>query len=159
MSVAERITSQQPGTLPIKRSLPASRLWQKIALGIILLLSGVLNFWALDQMGYSNTYYSAAVKSMLQSWHNFFFVSLDAAGFVSVDKPPLGLWLQAASAKIFGFSGVSLILPQAIAGLLSVALLYYLVRRSFGTGAGLLAALALAITPVSVAVSRANIID
>lgn len=159
MSVAERITYQEPGTLPIKRSTTASRPWQKIALGFILLLSGVLNFWALDQMGYSNTYYAAAVKSMLQSWHNFFFVSFDAAGFVSVDKPPLGLWLQAASAKIFGFSGVSLILPQAIAGLLSVALLYYLVRRIFGPSTGLLSALALAITPVSVVVSRNNIID
>jgi 4-amino-4-deoxy-L-arabinose transferase-like glycosyltransferase len=159
MSVAERITYQEPGTLPIKRSTTASRPWQKIALGFILLLSGVLNFWVVDQMGYSNTYYAAAVKSMLQSWHNFFFVSFDAAGFVSVDKPPLGLWLQAASAKIFGFSGVSLILPQAIAGLLSVALLYYLVRRIFGPGTGLLSALALAITPVSVVVSRNNIID
>jgi 4-amino-4-deoxy-L-arabinose transferase-like glycosyltransferase len=159
MSVAERITYQQPETLPLKRSTTASRPWQKIALGIILLLSGVLNFWALDQMGYSNTYYAAAIKSMLQSWHNFFFVSFDAGGFVSVDKPPLGLWLQAASAKIFGFSGVSLILPQAIAGLLSVALLYYLVRRIFGPGTGLISALALAITPVSVVVSRNNIID
>src|SRR5579884_1514362 len=105
MSVAERIPMyHEPAPLPLKRSTTASRPWQKIALGIILLLSGVLNFWALDQMGYSNTYYAAAVKSMLQSWHNFFFVSFDAAGFVSVDKPPLGLWLQAASAKIFGFS-------------------------------------------------------
>jgi 4-amino-4-deoxy-L-arabinose transferase-like glycosyltransferase len=160
MSVAERIpTYHEPATLPIKRSTTASHPWQKVALGIILLLSGVLNFWALDQMGYSNTYYAAAVKSMLQSWHNFFFVSFDAAGFVSVDKPPLDLWLQAASAKIFGFSGVSLILPQAIAGLLSVALLYYLVRRIFGPGTGLLSALALAITPVSVVVSRNNIVD
>ncbi len=160
MSVAERIPMyHEPAPLPLKRSTTASRPWQKIALGIILLLSGVLNFWALDQMGYSNTYYAAAVKSMLQSWHNFFFVSFDAAGFVSVDKPPLGLWLQAASAKIFGFSGVSLIFPQAIAGLLSVALLYYLVRRIFGPGTGLLSALALAITPVSVVVSRNNIID
>jgi 4-amino-4-deoxy-L-arabinose transferase-like glycosyltransferase len=143
----------------LKRSTAPTSLWQKIALGIILLVAGVLNFWGLDQMGYSNTYYAAAVKSMLQSWHNFFFVSLDAGGFVSVDKPPLALWIQTASAKLFGFSGVSLILPEAIAGLLSVAVLYYLVRRVFGPGAGLVAALALAVMPVSVVVSRNNLVD
>jgi 4-amino-4-deoxy-L-arabinose transferase-like glycosyltransferase len=143
----------------LKRSTAPTSLWQKIALGIILLVAGVLNFWGLDQMGYSNTYYAAAVKSMLQSWHNFFFVSLDAGGFVSIDKPPLALWIQTASAKLFGFSGVSIILPEAIAGLLSVAVLYYLVRRVFGPGAGLVAALALTVMPVSVVVSRNNLVD
>ena len=68
---------------------------------------------------------------------------------VSVDKAPLGLWVQAASAKVFGFSGLSLLVPEALAGVLSVAVLYYLVARVFGAGAGLVAALALALTPVS----------
>ncbi len=84
---------------------------------------------------------------MLTSWSNFFFVSFDA-GFVSVDKPPLGLWIQAASAWLFGFHGWALLLPQAIAGVLSVALIYHLVRRPFGPVAGLLAALVLAVTPI-----------
>jgi 4-amino-4-deoxy-L-arabinose transferase-like glycosyltransferase len=159
MSFTEQIRYTPPDTVPSKRSPLASRPWQTISLGFILGFAAVLNFWSLDQMGYSNTYYAAAVKSMLMSWHNFFFVSFDPAGFVSVDKPPLGLWLQVISAKIFGYSGVSLILPEAIAGVISVALLYYLVRRIFGTGAGLLAALALAITPVSVVVSRNNLLD
>ncbi len=96
---------------------------------------------------------------MLKNWHNFFFVSFDGAGLVSVDKPPLGLWLQAASVKLFGFSGFSVLLPEAVAGVLSVALLYVLVRRAFGPIAGLLAALILAVTPVSVATSRDNIVD
>jgi 4-amino-4-deoxy-L-arabinose transferase-like glycosyltransferase len=96
---------------------------------------------------------------MLQSWHNFFFNAFDPGGFVTIDKPPLGFWLQVASAKVFGFSGLSLMLPQALAGVLSVAVLYHLVSRSFGAVAGLLAALALAVMPVSVAASRNNIVD
>jgi len=42
---------------------------------------------------------------------------------------------------------------------LSVALLYHLVRRHFGVVAGLLAALALAISPISVITNRNNTID
>ncbi|MDQ3227078.1 MAG: glycosyltransferase family 39 protein, partial [Chloroflexota bacterium] len=121
----------------------------------ILALSAVLNMGKLTSEGYGNTYFAATVKNMLTSWHNFFFVSFDA-GFVSVDKPPLGLWIQAASAKVFGFHGWSIMLPQAVAGVLSVALLYYLVRRASGPVAGLLAALTLALTPISVAVNHHN---
>jgi 4-amino-4-deoxy-L-arabinose transferase-like glycosyltransferase len=129
--------------------------WQRIALAAILCLSAFLNIFRLTDAGYGNSYYAAAVKDMLTSWHNFFFVSFDA-GFVSVDKPPLGLWVQAASAYLFGFNGLSLLLPQAIAGVLSVALLYHLVSRVFGPVAGLVAALTLAVTPVAVAVERTN---
>jgi 4-amino-4-deoxy-L-arabinose transferase-like glycosyltransferase len=133
----------------------SSSSWHRVALAAILCLSAFLNLFQLTEAGYGNGYYAAAVKDMLTSWHNFFFVSFDA-GFVSVDKPPLGLWIQAASAYLFGFSGLSLLLPQAIAGVLSVALLYHLVSRVFGRVAGLVAALALAVTPVAVAVERTN---
>ena len=91
---------------------------------------------------------------MLTSWRNFFFVTFDA-GFVSVNKPPLGFWIQAASAKVFGFQGWSISPPQALAGC-SVALVYHLVRRAMGPAAGLIAALTLALTPISVAISRHN---
>ena len=69
-------------------------------------------------------YYAATVLSMLQSWHTFFFVSFDPGGFVTVDKPPLGFWIQAASARLLGFSGLSILLPEALAGVASVAVLY-----------------------------------
>lgn len=134
-------------------------LWQRITLAAILLASIFMNFYQLGQNGYANTYYAAAIRSMLDSWHNFFFVSFDPGGFVTVDKPPLGFWLQAASAKIFGFSPFSIFLPQALAGVLSVLLLYILVKRHFGVTAGLLAALALAISPISVVTNRNNTID
>ena len=129
--------------------------WHRMVLTAVLALSAFLNLSWLTSEGYGNLYYAATVKDMLRSWHNFFFASYDA-GFVSVDKPPLGFWIQAASAYLFGFHGWSILLPQALAGVLCVALLYYLVHRSFGPVAGLLAALALALTPISVATNRHN---
>lgn len=141
------------------RTISLSDSWDRVGLAAVLILAGALNFYGLDREGYGNTYYASAVRSMMQNWHNFFFNSFDPGGFVTIDKPPLGFWLQVVSVKILGFNGVALMLPQAIAGVLSVALLYYLVRRVFGGAAGLLAALALATTPISVVASRNNIID
>lgn len=132
---------------------------EKIAFSLIMLLSAVMNFANLSIEGYGNQYYAAGVKSMTMSLKNFFFVSFDPAGFVTIDKPPLGFWIQAISAKIFGFSGWSILLPEALAGVISVALIYYLVKRSFGSAAGLISALCLAVTPVFVAVSRNNTVD
>lgn len=146
----------------LTRSAPAkhrTETWQLVTLTAVLSLATFLHFYQLEQEGYANLYYAAAVKSMLTSWHNFFFVSFDAAGFVTVDKPPLGLWIQAASAWLFGFSGWSLLLPQVLAGVLSVALLYHLVQRTFGVTAGLLAALILTLTPISIAANRNNTMD
>ncbi|SFS76666.1 glycosyltransferase family 39 protein [Marininema halotolerans] len=125
----------------------------------ILILATLLSAWNLSQVGYGNTYYAVTVKSMLESAHNFFFASYDAGGFVTVDKPPVALWIQAASAWIFGFSGWSILLPQVIAAVLSVALLYRLVAKRFGRTSGLIAALILALSPISVAVSRTNNLD
>jgi len=129
------------------------------ALGAIVILAAVLRFANLNALGYANHYYTAAVESMLKSWHNFFFVAAEPGGSVSVDKPPVGLWLQAISAYFFGVNGFAVLLPQILAGILSVIVLYHLVRRKFGTVAGLLAALALAVTPVVVATDRNNTID
>ena len=130
-----------------------------VALAAVLLLATGLNFYRLSANGYGNIYYATAVRSMLESWHNFFFVSFDPGGFLSVDKPPLGLWLQAISARVFGFSWLGLLLPEAISGVVSIALVWRVVRISFGPEAGVLAALALAVTPVSVITSRDNVLD
>ncbi|EKS4343492.1 glycosyltransferase family 39 protein [Clostridium sporogenes] len=132
---------------------------ENIALSLILILSLILNLANLNIEGYANQYYAAGVKSMTLSLKNFFFVSFDPASFVSIDKPPLGFWIQAIFAKIFGFSGWSIILPQAIAGVVSVGLIYVIVKRSFGTVAGLISAICLSVTPVFVAVSRNNTCD
>src|SRR5579864_3310151 len=90
-------------------------------LGVVLLVAAGLDFFRLSSAGFANTYYAAAVRSMSESWHNFFFSSFDPGGFVTIDKPPVGFWFQVLSVKLFGFHGVSLLLPEALAGVLSVA--------------------------------------
>ncbi len=119
----QELTQKRAALSGRARALVSNPPWHGLALAAILILSAFLNLYDLTGEGYSNNYYSAAVKNMLTSWHNFFFVSFDA-GFVSVDKPPLGFWIQAASAYVFGFHRWSLLLPQALAGILCVALLH-----------------------------------
>lgn len=130
--------------------------WQRAALFGILVLAAVLNFYQLGQNGYTNEFYAAAVRSMLTSWHNFFYDAYDPGGFITIDKPPVAFWFQTISAFIFGFSGLSILIPSAVAGVLSVALVYDMIRRAFGQIAGLLAALALAVTPIFVIMNRHN---
>jgi 4-amino-4-deoxy-L-arabinose transferase-like glycosyltransferase len=132
--------------------------WHRLALGAITLISVFMNFYRLGQNGFG-TFYPAAVRSMMDNWHNFFFASYDPGGFVTIDKPPVGFWFEVLSAKIFGFNSVSILLPEALAGVLAVLLLYYLVRRHFGVVAGLLAALALALSPISIVTNRNDTID
>jgi 4-amino-4-deoxy-L-arabinose transferase-like glycosyltransferase len=136
-----------------------ARKLEYLAVAVIVLLAAALRFSNLDSLGYANHYYTAGVKSMLQSWHNFFFVAAEPGGSVTIDKPPVGLWLQAISAYFLGVNGFSVLLPQLLAGTISVAVLYHLVRRSFGPVPGLSAALTLAITPIVVATDRNNTID
>jgi 4-amino-4-deoxy-L-arabinose transferase-like glycosyltransferase len=148
------------GATRLRARLPAVRVGpQHLMLAGVLALSAVLNTHRLSQNGFANIYYSAGVKSMLRSWHNFFFVSFDPSGLVTVDKPPLGLWVQAASAQLFGFAPLSILLPEAIMGVLAVAALYYIVARRFGWIAGIASALALAVFPSFVAVSRDSGVD
>ncbi len=122
----------------------------------LLVVAAVLDLWALDRNGWANTYYSAAVRSMSGSWHNFFYNSFDSAGVMTVDKPPLALWVQALSVRAFGFSSWSMLVPQALMGIGTVALAYDLTRRVFGRPAGFVAGLVLALTPITVAISRHN---
>ena len=142
-------------TLALRRRLGVEHL----ALTAVLALSALLNMRLLSRNGYGNIYYSAAVKSMLGSLHNLLFVSFDPGGLIAVDKPPLGLWVQALSAKLFGFSPLSLLLPEAILGVAAVATMYAIVSRRFGAVAGIASAFALAVFPSFVAVSRDNNLD
>ena len=123
----------------------------------VVALAFALSSWHLSAVGLGNTYYAAAVRSMTQSWGNFFFGAFDPGGMITVDKPPVFLWVGAASARIFGFSSWSILLPSAIAGAATVGLLWIIVRRTFGTFAATTAALTLALTPITVAVDRLNL--
>ena len=96
------------------------------------------------------TFYGAAARSMSQSWHDFIFGSFDPAGTITVDKLPGALWVQALSLRAFGFHIWALVLPQVVEGVLTVLVLYHAVRLLAGPVAGLVAAVALAATPVTV---------
>ena len=125
-------------------------------LAAVVALAAVLNLWRLSQNGWANRFYSAADRSMSASWHNFVYAALDPSGVMTVDKPPLALWVQALSVRLFGYHPLSVLVPQALMGVLSVALVYDLTRRRFGRGGGFAAGLVLALTPITVAVSRHN---
>ncbi|MEC1645920.1 ArnT family glycosyltransferase [Bacillus halotolerans] len=125
----------------------------------ILLAAAFLNIYHIWQDDAANQYYLAAVKSMTQSFHNFFYASFDPSGFVTVDKPPVVLWIQTLFALIFGVHTWSVIIPQALAGVGSVILLHRMIKPTFGIGAARIAALVMALTPIAVAVSRTNNID
>ena len=122
----------------------------------LLIVAALLNLWGLSKNGFANDYYAGAVRSMASSWHAFLYGSLDSAGLMTVDKPPLALWVQALSARVFGFHSLSLLIPQALMGVASVGLVYDLVRRVWGRAGGFTAGAVLALTPISVAVSRHN---
>jgi 4-amino-4-deoxy-L-arabinose transferase-like glycosyltransferase len=148
---------------PLRRSRPLRSLPRAVTqlrarpeLAGVMTVAAALNLWGLSINGFANTYYSAAVRSMTTSWHNFVFISLDRTGLMTVDKPPLALWVQALSARVFGFNSLSLLIPQALMGVAATGLIYDLTRRRFGRPAGFAAGLALAATPVVVAVSRHN---
>jgi 4-amino-4-deoxy-L-arabinose transferase-like glycosyltransferase len=104
-------------------------------------------------------FYDAAVRSMGLSWHNFFFGAFEPGGSVSIDKPPVDLWLQVASVKLFGFSSTTLKLPEVLAGIASVPLLYVTVRRMWSPAAGIATALAMAILPIEVITARSDTMD
>ena len=118
-----------------------------------------LHLYNIDSIGDSNAYYTAAVKSMLQSWSNFFFVAAEPGGSVTVDKPPLGLWIEAVFAYFLGVSGFSTSLPNILAGVFGIPLLYVMVKKYMGELAGLVAAFIMAITPVFIATNRNNTMD
>ena len=122
----------------------------------LLVFAAVLYLWALDRNGFANEYYSAAVRSMSTSWHAFLYGSFDVSGVMTVDKPPLALWVQALSARVFGFGAWSLLVPQALMGVATVGLTYDLTRRRFGRAAGFVAGLVLVVTPITVAIARHN---
>src|SRR3972149_1739958 len=125
----------------------------------IMVLAFVLHMINIQSIGDANAYYTAAVKSMLLSWSNFFFVAAEPGGSVTVDKPPLGLWIEAAFAYFLGVSGFSVSLPNILAGVFGIPLLYIMVKKYMGELAGLVAAFVMAITPVFVATNRNNTMD
>jgi len=130
--------------------------WVRRALVALLVGTAVLYLWGLGASGYANGFYSAAVEAGSKSWKAFFFGSFDASSFITVDKPPASLWVMDLSARLFGVNAWSILVPQALEGVATVALLYATVRRRFSPAAGLLAGAAMALTPVAALMFRFN---
>ena len=88
-------SSREATVAPVIALRPAWRSSPWSGLGGVMALGLGLRLWRLDQNGYGTEYYSAGVRSMMDSRHNFLFNSFDPAGFVSLDKPPVALWILA----------------------------------------------------------------
>ena len=144
----------RPALIGLVRGDAADPPWVRPLLLAILALATFLYAWRLDISGYANAYYAAAAQAGSQSWSAFFFGAFDAAGFITVDKPPAALWLIGLSVRLFGLSSWSILLPQAILGVATVGLVYLATRRSFGPAAGIIAALVMTLTPVAAVIFR-----
>jgi 4-amino-4-deoxy-L-arabinose transferase-like glycosyltransferase len=138
------------------RGPPDDPSWVRPALLLLLAATAALYLWGLGASGWANSFYSAAVQAGTKNWKAFFFGSSDASNFITVDKPPASLWVMELSARVFGVSSWSILVPQALEGVASVAVLYAAVRRSFRPGAALVAGLVLATTPVAALMFRYN---
>ncbi|TME23010.1 MAG: glycosyl transferase [Chloroflexi bacterium] len=138
------------------RGQAADAPWVRPALIGLLGTTALLYLWNLAASGWANAYYSAAVLAGTKSWAAFFFGSLDASNFITVDKAPAALWVMEISARLFGFNAWSVLAPQALEGVATVAIVYLAVRRYFGPAAGLLAGAVVALTPVAGLMFRFN---
>src|SRR5438270_12441330 len=121
----------------------------RCSFAVLMVVTFVRYMSGLDRNGWANAYYAAAVEAGATNWKAFFFGSLDASNFITVDKSPAFLWVMEISARLFGFNTWSILVPQAIEGVATVALVYFATRRWFGPGAGLLAGAVVAVTPVA----------
>ena len=137
-------------------SRPSSRRSERWAEALLLTSTTVLYLVGLDRNGWGNAFYAAAAQAGSQSWRALFFGASDAAGTVTVDKPPASIWVMSLSVRLFGLSSWSLLVPEALMGVAAVALLVATVRRVAGPWAGLLAGLLLAVTPVLTLMARVD---
>ncbi|MFE4826207.1 ArnT family glycosyltransferase [Streptomyces sp. NPDC056672] len=138
------------------RGRPEDARWVRLVLLAVLLATALLQLWDLSASGYANSFYSAAVQAGGESWKAFFFGSSDAANSITVDKPPAALWPMALSVRLFGLGSWQILVPEVLMGVGTVAVLYAAVRRRFSATAGLIAAVALALTPVAALMFRFN---
>jgi 4-amino-4-deoxy-L-arabinose transferase-like glycosyltransferase len=138
------------------RAVQDNPAWARPALLVLLSATALAYLWNLSASGWANSFYSAAVQAGTRSWKAFFFGSLDASNFITIDKSPAALWVMEIAARVFGVNSWTILVPQALEGVATVGILYFAVRRWFGPGAGLLAGGILALTPVAALMFRFN---
>lgn len=135
---------------------PCTPRWYRPTLWALLAVVAVAYLWGLGASRWANSFYSAAAQAGSVSWKALFFGSSDAANAITVDKPPASLWAMGLSARIFGVNAWSILVPQALMGVGSVALVVAAVKRWFRPGAALLAGAVFAVTPVAALMFRFN---
>lgn len=112
--------------------------------------------WNLSINEWANAYYAAAAQAGARDWKALFFGSLDAGNGITLDKLPASIWVSSLSMRIFGISSWSLLAPQALMGVATVALTYLTVRRHYQMTAAMLAAVVTLLTPASATLFRYN---
>jgi 4-amino-4-deoxy-L-arabinose transferase-like glycosyltransferase len=155
MTILEERATSEPVPLA-GQAIPDRPRWVRPALWTLLAVTAAVYLWGLGAGGWANEYYAAAVQAGTQNWKALLFGSIDPGNAISVDKPPAALWVMGLSGRIFGFGTLSMLVPQALMGVASVALVYGAVRRVSGYGAGLLAGAVMALTPVAALMFRFN---
>ncbi|WP_217546053.1 glycosyltransferase family 39 protein [Streptomyces sp. GbtcB6] len=147
---------KQPFVRRLWRGRPEDPGWARPAFLGLLLVTAVLYFYNLSVNGYSNSFYSAAVQAGTKSWKAMFFGSLDAGNAITVDKPSAFMWPMEIAARIFGLNSWTILGPEVLMGVGTVAVVYASVRRRFSPAAGLIAGAVLALTPVAALMFRFN---
>src|ERR1700678_3330067 len=109
--------------------------WARPALLGIAAIAATLYAWNIANAGFEG-FYSVAAKSMSVSWKALSFGSFDPRATITLDKLAGSFVPQAISARIFGFHAWSLALPQVIEGVISVLVMYRVIRRWAGPQAG-----------------------
>jgi 4-amino-4-deoxy-L-arabinose transferase-like glycosyltransferase len=150
-------TQPPPGALECTRPVRwTAETWNRTGLVVLLVATAAMYLWNITINGMGNQFYAAAAQAGSTSWEALLFGSLDPHNFITVDKPPVSQWVMGLSGQIFGFSSASMLIPQALMAVASVALLYGAVARISGPRTGLLAGAVLALTPVAALMFRFN---
>ena len=151
-----KLAEGQRGAPALSSEVPRYRFLERLALGVLMLAAGVTYLWAVDRNGWANAYYSAAVQAGQHNPEAFLFAAADWGNFITVDKPPLSLWVMGISVRIFGLNSWSIMVPQALMTLASTLMVFRLVKRCFSFSSALLAGIAYAFAPITVLMARYN---
>ncbi len=140
----------------VRQEYGQSSFGEMAAFGGLLLFTAIFYLWNLTINGMANSYYATAAQAASTNWTAWLFGSLDAANFVSVDKPPISMMIMGLFGRIFGFSSWSMLLPHALAGIATMALVYLTVKRWYSARAGLIAGIVMVMTPAAALMFRFN---
>ncbi len=138
------------------RGNESDAVWVRPSLWALLVSTAVLYLWNLGASGWANSFYSAAVQAGTHSWKAFFFGSFDSSNLITVDKPPMSLWVMELSTRLFGINSWAILVPEALMGVATVGVVYLTVRRWSTPAAGLIAGTVTALTPVAVLMFKFN---